>query len=448
MNLDEILSVSTSCMNVLQNGACDRGFEQELKRYANLLLSRSSSELSAAAVDENFESLIMYMAKLVAVAFDKVSVPVFRQLFRTIIVFSLHLYSSDQSHFARFVNEWPKMFACNYVESVLSNCLPLFELSKRYKAESVMSCYAISSLILFVYFSDDSESNPFLNAVACLDDNLFPKLFESIQKSMTITSSVILFYTLVVSCNRFKAFCLSCVDTDWVGLLTENLHRGDPEVSELKIDILLMLTEDPEFANALASMSGLIIPDILRFICHFAPDTDKYNAIISAISVLCNIGQYMNDIETKSCEMLFTVIQSLLRSKNKYSAEYVNLLVTYIEAVVVYRAKTNISLVYALVRNVHILKDLNSLNTTDSFQVTLHNLTTICDRLLTGLMGRGPLSDHKTVVAHLHRALDTCDLLSLVVVREYPAFTYVPHDFGRSAAFFRRLIIADMQEIL
>jgi hypothetical protein len=65
MNTEDVLRLSTFCMNVLQNGACDPTFESDLVRYADLLLSGSSSNHRKVIMDENFEAVIMYMAKLV-----------------------------------------------------------------------------------------------------------------------------------------------------------------------------------------------------------------------------------------------------------------------------------------------------------------------------------------------------------------------------------------------
>ena len=437
-------------MNVLQNGACDANFDSELKKYTDLILSHCGSEPINVIVDENFECLIMYMEKLVAVAFDKASTAVFQQLFRAIVVFSLHLYCVSHPQFTRFVTECPNGFAEKFVTSVLTNFFPLLDASKRRKSESVVAEYAVMSVALFVYYSEDPQHNPYVKALSHLSEEVFPSAFDAIQRSMTLPSSLILFYTLMNFCPDFKSFCWSCADVGWVGSFTANLSREKPAVSMLRLVILLMLTEDAEFSNALSRFANVIVPEIIRFIHQFSPDHMKYynNSVSYAISVLCNTGEYMDNIETKSCEMLFAVITNMIRNPTLHSSEDLYLIFAYIEAVVTHRPKTNISLVYTLIRNAHLLKKMNCDCCSDSFQITLHNLTTICDHLLTSLMGSGPLGDCQTVIANLSRCLESWDMGSQVVIREFPAFGYSPHDFAESARFFQQMIIGEMRDTL
>ena len=436
-------------MNVLQNGVCDANFDTELRKYTDLILSQSGSEALNFVVDENFECLIMYMEKLVAVAFDKASTVVFQQLFRAIAVFSLHLYCCSHPRFTQFVTECPNGFTEKFVTSVLTNFFPLLDASKRHKSESVVSEYAVMSLILFIYFSDDPQHNPYVKALSHLSEEVFASVFDVIQHSMTWASSLVLFYTLMSFCPDFKSFCLSCVDVDWVGSLAGNLASEKPAVAMLALVILLMLTEDQEFSNALSQVANVIIPGILRFIHQFSSDHMKHydNSVSYAISVLCNIGEHMNNIETKSCEMLFAIITNMIRNVTPRTNEYLHLIFEYIEAVVTHRPKTNISLVYTLIRNAHLLKKMNSACDTESFQITLHNLTTICDHLLTSLMGSGPLSDCQTVIANLSRCLESWPL-SEVVIQAFPTFGYFPNDFTESARFFRQIIISEMRDTL
>jgi hypothetical protein len=446
MDLHDILRLSTSCMNVLQNRACDPAFEADLVHYADVLLSRCE-----VSVDQNFEAVILCMAKLVVTSVHCIAPPIFHQLFRAIVAFALHFYGTTRPGFSRFVSEWPQLFATNYVRSLFQDFLP------QICALEKMVDHSLVTLLLFIYFSDDASHNPFLEAIDSLPEELFPTVFEPIKFSLERSLSALLLYTIMVFNRKFRSFAVSCVEVGWSLAMTSYLSKEHLALSELRLSIVLMLTEDLGFVKAISkSVSLPIVARVLHFLRDVLTDETMHQGIVTAIGVLANVGRRLSGIDTRTGDSLFWLVRTCVRmaSSAPRFGEYARLLLLFVDSLVVHRARLNIVIIYEVLRNAALFQSgvdgvCEASDNAEECRKSVENLRAAIRYLSEKVIDKlDRTAGYEKVMHDLQAAVEGWAPAGFLAVRPWPVFEYRCHEFRQSVKFFRVMIVKQVQEML
>jgi hypothetical protein len=456
MDADDVLRLSMSCMHVLQNDVCDSTFEGDLIRFADVLLSRSSPNEPSLRPDENFQALIMYMAKLVVTSVHCIPPPIFLQLFRAITAFGLAFYNASQPHFTRFVSEWSPHFAANYVRSVLDRFLAGYRPTAA-KTDPVnqMVAYASETILVFIYFSDDPTGNPFLKMIEALPEEKFANLLEAVKLAIQTPFSAITLYTAMVFRQKFKGYCVSCVDAQWILDLARQISKTNPAAARLRLNILLMMSEDSGFVGALSS--GICLPvlsHLFGFLRESIAEEGLQQDVFTTISILLNIAQKLNGFDIGLSQSLFLLMRLFLKLSNSANrfAEYLRLLTHFAESLAIDHGKGNLPIVYEILRNASLFEKLNGVvaasENPEDFRRSLENLRILVQVLTqTVLQKEHPSADYDQVMRDLRVAVDAWAPASLFDIRPTPVFEYLCHEFRHSVLFFRLMILKDIQEL-
>ena len=458
MDGNEILHISQLCNNIFETETYDKDFLDALVKYADLLLSSSSSDPNQIQPDENYQALIMLMSKLVVVSFKILPDFVFHQLFRSIVAFNLHFFSISKQDYTQFINEWPIPFSRNYLVSILSNFLPSID------KKPIIAEFSLATLFLYIYFSNEPIHNPFLIAINQISSDLFPLVFDSIQLSLsTSLFSVILFYTLVTQSPTFKAYCLSCVDVSWSFSLVSALNNilDKNEQIEIRLNILLIFTEDTEFSLALSKdpnvISLKIIRELLSLIREKITNNSKSspNIIMTCLSIMLNIGQKISSFDGQTADSVFSLLKFLIKHKeaNSEYLEYIKLLVMFIEAICVHRTRYNVELIYSVLRQFEVLDKItemcNASQKSVDFYRCLQNLQKMKDFMVENIIEKNKnITDYQNMLILLTSCIEAWNTEEFFQVVPYPSYTYLLNDFQKSLNFFRVMILKEIQSML
>lgn len=433
---------------MLHERECPVKFGNTLKKYADQLLSISTSETDGIAINDDYQALILLMCKLFVAVPDILNPGIAQQLFRTIIAFSLHFYGVSRQKYSEFVNEWPIAFTKSFTSSILTN----FINSK----EVTLNLLASASLFLFIYFPDDSLDTPFLTVLTSIDESSFGVIFESLRFSLTSTLSALLFYTLLVYCNQFKPYCLSCVEIDWIMSLINPISHTNPATSELRLSILLMLSEDQKFIDSISNNNLLltVLEEIVAYIKKNAFVEQARQSVTTALTLLLNLGQKISNIESDSCDTLIFLLKSI--SKKIKQAPYLEntfkLLLLLLESIATYRGKNNPELIYCMMRSSDYFKQLthNYLSTEESqIMQCITNINHITTYFLNLISETDSFSlDYNKMIQKLNEWLESWAPESILIIHPYPMFKYVTSELNETQKYFRLIILKEVQELL
>jgi hypothetical protein len=415
-----------------------------------MLLSGSSATSPALHIDENFEAVIMYMAKLVVSSVDSIPGTVFMQLFRAIAAFALAFYGADRPHFGRFVSEWPLGFASNYILSIFERFFPQYQvMSLRSAVINQMVAYAVLTVLVFIYFSNDPGANPFLKVIEGLPEEHFATVLGPIQVAIEAPFAAIALYVVMTSREKFKEFCVSCVDVQWILILTRQISKTNPSGAELRLNILLMLSEDSGF---LSGLGVHIVSHLFGFLRESLPDESMHQSILTAISVITNIGRKLSGFDAGLGDGLFLLIRWCLKlreSGNRF-VEYLRLLTLFAESMAVHRGRPNLGIVYEILRNARVFSKFDGvLDVSEDpvdFRRSLQNVRVMIRTLTESvLVQQPPSAGYEKIMADLRTSLELWSPEELFEIRSFPVFAYLCHDFRQSVTFFRIMILKEIQ---
>ncbi|OHT16751.1 hypothetical protein TRFO_41602 [Tritrichomonas foetus] len=472
MNHEAVLHLSQQCNIIVQTRSCDKEFQKDLIKFADYLLSSSSSDPNQIQIDANFQALILLLSKLVITCFDVIPNHIFLPLFRAIVAFNLHYFSVSRQEFTNFLNnEWSLPFSRNYIHSIFTNFY-----SNILKTSKIAE-FSIMTLFLNIYFSDEPSSNPFVKNIENLPSNFYSLIFDPIQATLNSDISVILLYTLLVLCPSFKSYCISCVDVSWAETLSSPILKPKTiESAEIRLDILLIFTEDTEFTSSLSKQKGIslkLIRELITFIKH---NLKANSAITTALTVIMNIGQRLSGFDVQTADSLFSLIRILLKSiqsdknemnasngnemngsnendrKNKY-CEYVRLLILFIESLAVHRTRANVELIYTAMRHADVLEKVKSIvnqsENPEDFTRSIKNIENMNDYLVKNVIDKNPnVSDYQKMLSFLISGIESWNPEEIFSIIAYPAYTFMSNDFRQSLKFFRVMILKEVQPML
>ncbi|KAK8890076.1 hypothetical protein M9Y10_034835 [Tritrichomonas musculus] len=457
MNSDDIAHLSYLCNVIVQTQEYTKEFPKLLIKYSDFLLTSSSSDPNSTKPDANFQALIMVMSKLAIVSYNILPDSVFHQLFRSIVAFNLHYFSISKEEYTRFIDEWPVSFSKNYIFSILNNFFPKIEKKK------IIAEFSISTLLLYVYFSNKPSTNPFLKVFEdFFTVDCYTPIFDALQVSISTSAfSVLLFYTLITQCVNFKSYCLSCVDTSWIFSLIEpivnNLDSNSNEIAEIRLNILLIFTEDAEFSNSISKNpngSALkIINILLSVIKHFIHNQKpKSIIVITSLSIMANLAQKISGFDAQTSDSIFTLLNFLFKNfgQDNHYMEYMRLLIAFIEAISIHRMRSNAELIYAVVRQFEIIEKINSIpNLKNDFKRSLDNLFKLRNFLDANVIKKNPkVFVYNKMLSLISTCIDTWNTDNFFQVSSFPTFTYVSNELTKSLNFFRVAVVKEIQCIL
>jgi hypothetical protein len=226
---------------------------------------------------------------------------------------------------------------------------------------------------------------------------------------------------------------------------------------ELRLNIILMMSEDSEFLKGLVrSPSALqIVGLLLHFLRHRAMDETLHHAFVTALSVLINFGDKLSSFDTKSSEFVWALAKWFpkLSANGKRYAEYVRLLMLLTESLVVHHPQRNLPMIYSALRHCQLLTSFQPLfensENPQEFAASVQNLKVVTDLLTERVVAviDAPHDADELMKAIVPIVRDW-DAASLFQVREFPRFTYLVNEFMRSVKFFRVMILKDIQEMM
>jgi hypothetical protein len=444
MDLDEILKLSRSCMDVLEVGGGNPTFEASLARFSGRLLSMTAKDAAVVHVDENFEALIMYMAKVVVVPMENMRPSVFVELFRAILALELHYYSSAYDKFTKFITDWSVPFAWRYTNSLIAN----FYLAQSSRSPS--SGFGMLTLFLMIYFSDDYRNNPFSQAIGELSESIYPSVIEAIRANIRHSVTVILLYSLLMFSEKFSSFCVSCVDVQWVSFLANEIPNSPPQLADLRLTLLLMLSHDLQLSNAISTQSKLfweIFPILLNFVNSHCLDESRHSSVVTAISVMLNLSRRVSEFDQRKADLFFLTMKKCLQSDR--CAEHLRLMTLFIELTCMKRARWNLSLLYSLLRNANMMEKLTKVveksENSEGFSKSLKNLNVIVSSIMERVKGK---DSAEGTMRSLRDTVENWFPTALLENEEYPVFRFVSHEFHESVKFFRDLLLKEIQRVI
>ena len=471
MNHEHILKLLQACNDIVQTKTCDKSFEESITKFADILLSTSSSDPNYIEIDDNFQALILLLSKLVIVSSEVLNESIYHQIFRSIIAFNLHFFSVSRNGFSKFISDWPNSFSSNYITSVLSNFFPKINTNNPEIAE-----ISIMTLLIYLYFSDDIANNPFIKNIQSINEKLIPDIFNVIRNSLMSDVTIIMLYALTVSCKDFKLYCINSDDIEWTEKLIDPILKSENfDLIEIRLDILLIFTEDLHFSNTLSNkkindlcISHIIIQNLLLFIKHILANgiqPKNEQVVITALTIMLNIGQKLDHFDAFSADILFSLLNHTykkINSDQKY-VKYVKYLLLFIESVCIHRASWNVELVYTTLRYFTMIQQISlSLRQIgddiesqiddehiNNINRSISNIEKMCVLISQDVLEKNKgVSDYRLMLKYISDYIDSWSPGEIFQITPYPTYEYVLNDLSRSLKFFRVLTLKLVQSML
>jgi hypothetical protein len=312
-------------------------------------------------------------------------------------------------------------------------------------------CISLSLLTLFlmIYFSDDSTNSPFIKALNNLPESFLPTLNEAIRRDIRNPLSVVLLYTFLVFSKRFASFCVSCVDQRWVAVLANEISSSSPELADLQLSSLLILTGDSQFSNAISSQPFLtwrILPPLLDFANRYCTEESRQQPVTTALSVAVNLARRISDFSQENAELFFRIVAKCLRIEGNSGEEFLILLMLFVESICIKRARWNLSLIYSLLRHSDLIEEVEKrVHDSPRFEKPMKNLKVMISAMLGRVKGK---DSAEGTMRCLRDAVENWFPTGKLEEGPEAAFTFVTYEFRESVKFFRGLLIKEIQEVI
>ncbi|EAY04020.1 hypothetical protein TVAG_055060 [Trichomonas vaginalis G3] len=415
-----------------------------------LLTSSSKNDPNQVKITEDFQGSVYILCKLAIVCHDCIPEDVFFLIFRTISALNLHFFSISKSEFSKFVTEFPISFVEPLFDSLITHFFTL-------PVNSRLLVVTMASILLFVYFCDSPDNNPFVTAVRKFNEPKFSEIFDSLTKHFGQTPAILLFYTFIIQNEQFKNFCLSKSDPNWILQIVPPLNKTDDQSHELRLNILLILTQDPSFLFSV-SIEKSIIPKLLRdlisYTRHNLKDESHHQAINTALSVCVNLARKLNNFDSETGEPLIGLIRVLLVSKiGNRASQYLRLITMFIESVLVNRLKNNEELLYSVMRSSDVIKKLyyikDNVDDPDEIERMVSNIEKIIAYFNPKVMELGDkITDYDSMLHCLINFVNDWQPMTTLNRKEPPVFEYQSNDTKSSLNYFRVIILKEFPVIL
>ena len=438
---EQIVAISEECSFILENLKCPPAFEKEVNTISELLLSEPSSKSPLTSISEEYQGLIYLMCKVLIRSRDCLPKSTVLSLFRAIISFLLFFFSADRSKFNIFIHEFPKSFASPYIHS-------LFKLYVQHNSLAAQVNPALLSLSLLIYFSSEPSKNPFISILQNLKEPFY--IFDSLLPYLDLNSAVLILYTIMNSNTSFKEYCLSSSDCAWCAWVAEPLSSTNISAAEIRLDVLLMVTSDPEFCLSLSQSKAdlAIISSIFDFLKMSARGEMAQHAVQTALSVLVNLGQKLTGFTSPLGEQLIIIMKYM----NGHCFEFLRIICLFIESVLVRRARFNIDLLIIAMREIELFKSFGSITEKsqdkEDFERSLTAIKIITQHFLSKLQEMKPASDYIEMKNQVNIIAEGFSPDTLMQIPKAPVYIYEVNELSQTLRFFRHMVVLEIKEML
>lgn len=453
MNIDEDPAILLQQLGtkIIQFQQVPPQFPVLLQSFSEKLLrSSSKNDPNPVKITEDYQGSVYILSKLAISSHDVIPPEVFFLIFRTIAALNLHFFSVSKHEFSKFVAEFPISFVDPLMDSLVSHFFSLPDNSK-------VSIVSMAALLLFIYFSDNPDDNPFITKIKKYTEPKFDQIFNSLTMHLNSTPAILLFYTFIIQNHEFKNFVLSKSDVNWIFNLLPSVHKQKDPALELKLNLLLIFTKDSSFLFSISSQKSAV-PKMLRelftFVRHFLKEEQHHPSITSALSISINLSRKLSDFDSDTGELLIGLIRVLQVSKIGHRAvEYLKLITMFLESVLVHRLSNNVELLYAVMRSCDVVKKLSFIKDNcddpEDVQRMITNIETIINHFNQKVVEMGDkVNDYDHMLNYLTQFVNEWQPTQLIVRDLPPVFDYHSNDTKASLKYFRVILLNDFNGIL
>ena len=449
MDSDKILILQQQATEIFGTGKMDPQFVPLLKELSEKLLSSQTSDPNCIKITDEFQGLIYCLCKLCVVSHESLSNDVFFLVFRTIAALTLHFYALSCQDFSKFISEFPDSFAEPYVLSLVKF---FFILEKDPKLQLL----AISTLLLFLYFSDSPATNPFIKIIAKIDAETSSLLFEALEKRLNTTTGISLFYTLITQNKAFKEHCISTKNGELITHVFPVACKEADPAAELRLNILLILTKNENFSQILSDggYAQTLTRELFLYARHSLKDEHLKSAVMTSLHVCVNLAQKLSGFDSDTAEMMIGLIRVLQVSKGlgDTAAEYCRLIVLFIESILVNRAAENVELLYCVMRATDTFRKMSFMKEKSKdpldFARSLVNVEVIAEYFSQRLLEAGDKSnDYEALIKYLVSIIPDWKSTNILTIPP-PSFDFQCGDIKSSLKFFKFVILKEVPKLL